>query len=79
MDLPLGSVYAFSVLLRPIELELGIPRSALSLVFGLTTLGFTVGSVSAVFLYRAAPAPILVLASALLGAGGLATAATASA
>lgn len=78
MDLPLGSVYAFSVLLRPIELELGIPRSALSLVFGLTTLGFTVGSVSAVFLYRAAPAPILVLASALLGAGGLATAATAS-
>ncbi len=31
MNLPLGSVYAFSVLLRPIEQELGIPRSALSL------------------------------------------------
>jgi len=78
MNLPLGSVYAFSVLLRPIELELGIPRSALSLVFGLATVGFTVGSVSAAFLYRAAPAPILVLASALMGAGGLAMAATAS-
>ena len=35
MNLPLGSVYSFSVLLRPIEQELAIPRSALSLVFGL--------------------------------------------
>ncbi len=47
MNLPLGSVYAFSVLLRPIEQELAIPRSALSLVFGLATVGFTVGSVGA--------------------------------
>ena len=58
MNLPLGSVYAFSVLLRPIEQELDIPRSALSLVFGLCTVGFTVGSVGAAFLYRAAPAPV---------------------
>ena len=78
MNLPLGSVYAFSVLLRPIEQELGIPRSALSLVFGLATVGFTVGSVGAAFLYRVAPAPILVLASALAAAGGIAMAATAS-
>jgi len=78
MNLPLGSVYAFSVLLRPIEQELAIPRSALSLVFGLATVGFTVGSVGAAFLYRVAPAPILVLASALFAAGGLLMAATAS-
>jgi OFA family oxalate/formate antiporter-like MFS transporter len=78
MNLPLGSVYAFSVLLRPIEQELTIPRSALSLVFGLATVGFTVGSVGAAFLYRVAPAPILVLASALAAAGGLLMAATAS-
>ena len=78
MNLPLGSVYAFSVLLRPIEQELGIPRSALSLVFGLATVGFTVGSVGAAFLYRVAPAPILVFASALAAAGGIAMAATAS-
>jgi MFS transporter, OFA family, oxalate/formate antiporter len=78
MNLPLGSVYAFSVLLRPIEQELAVPRSALSLVFGLATVGFTVGSVSAASLYRAAPAPVLVLLSALVAAGGLATAATAS-
>jgi OFA family oxalate/formate antiporter-like MFS transporter len=78
MNLPLGSVYAFSVLLRPIEQELAIPRSALSLVFGLATVGFTVGSVGAAFLYRAAPAPILLLASALVAAAGIALAATAS-
>ena len=78
MNLPLGSVYAFSVLLRPIEQELAIPRSALSLVFGLATVGFTAGSVGAAFLYRVAPAPILVLASALAAAAGIATAATAS-
>src|SRR5258707_3987406 len=78
MNLPLGSVYAFSVLLRPIEQELAIPRSALSLVFGLATGGFTVGSVGAAFLYQVDARPILVLASALVAAGGIALAATAS-
>jgi len=78
MNLPLGSVYSFSVLLRPIEHELAIPRSALSLVFGLATAGFTVGSVAAAFLYRAASAPVLVLLSAAAAAGGIAVAATAS-
>src|SRR5690349_4235695 len=77
LNLPLGSVYSFSVLLRPLEQELGIPRSALSLVFGVATAGFTTGSVAAAFLYRAAPAPVLVLASALVAAGGVALAATA--
>jgi MFS family permease len=77
LNLPLGSVYSFSVLLRPLEHELGIPRSALSLVFGVATAGFTIGSVAAAFLYRVAPAPILVFASALVAAGGVALAATA--
>ena len=78
LNLPLGSVYSFSVLLRPLEHELGIPRSALSLVFGVATAGFTVGSVTAAFLYRVAPAPILVFASALVGAAGVAIAAAAT-
>jgi MFS transporter, OFA family, oxalate/formate antiporter len=77
MNLPLGSVYSFSVLLRPIEQELAVPRSALSLVFGLATAGFTVGSVGAAFLFRVASPPILVFASALFASGGLAVAATA--
>ncbi len=78
LNLPLGSVYSFSVLLRPLEHELGIPRSALSLVFGVATAGFTVGSVAAAFLYRLAPAPALIWASALFAAGGVAVASQAS-
>ncbi len=46
-------------------------------MFGLATVGFTVGSVGAAFLYRLAPAPVLVLASAVVAAGGVALAATA--
>jgi OFA family oxalate/formate antiporter-like MFS transporter len=78
LNLPLGSVYSFSVLLRPLEQELGIPRSALSLVFGVATAGFTMGSVAAAFLYRVAPAPMLVFVSALVAAGGVTLAATAN-
>jgi OFA family oxalate/formate antiporter-like MFS transporter len=77
LNLPLGSVYSFSVFLRPIEQELDIPRSALSLVFGLATVGFTVGSVGAAFLFRVASAPILVFAAAVLAAAGIALAAMA--
>src|SRR5215831_3194993 len=78
MNLPLGSVYSFSVLLRPIEHELGIPRSALSLVFGLATAGFTVGSVGAAYLYRVASAPVLVFLCAIVASAGLMMASTAS-
>src|SRR5258708_471939 len=78
MNLPLGSVYSFSVLLRQIEPQLALPRAALALVLCLAPAGFTVGSVSAAFLYRVASAPILVLLSAAAAAGGIAVAATAS-
>lgn len=78
LNLPLGSVYSFSVFLRPIELELAIPRSALSLVFGLATVGFTVGSVGAAFVFRIASAPVLVFAAAVTAAAGIALAATAT-
>lgn len=77
LNLPLGSVYSFSVFLRPIEAELAIPRAALSLVFGLATVGFTVGSVAAAFLYRVAPAPVLVLGAAVAAALGIMVAASA--
>ena len=77
LNLPLGSVYSFSVFLRPIEAELDIPRAALSLVFGLATVGFTVGSVAAAFVFRVASAPVLVLAAAVTAALGIAVAASA--
>lgn len=74
LNLPLGSVYSFSVFLRPIEQDLAIPRSALSLVFGLATVGFTVGSVGAAFLFRIAAAPWLILGAAVAAAAGIALA-----
>ena len=77
LNLPLGSVYAFSVFLKPIEQELGIPRSALSFVFGMATIGFTIGSVMAPLCYRLAPAPILTLLCAFAAAFGIFLAATA--
>ena len=59
MNLPLGSIYAFSVFLKPIEAELGLARSALSLVFGLASIGFTVGMLAAPYAYGIASAPRL--------------------
>lgn len=77
LNLPLGSVYAFSVFLRPIEQELQVPRSALSVVFGMATVGFTIGSLIAPFCYRLASPAILTLLCALSCTIGIALAATA--
>jgi len=77
LNLPLGSVYAFSVFLRPIEQELHIPRSALSVVFGMATVGFTIGSLLAPFCYRLARPAILTLFCALACTIGIALAAMA--
>jgi len=77
LNLPLGSVYAFSVFLRPIEAALHIPRRDLALVFGMATVGFTIGSLAAPYCYRLASAAVLTLICAVAGAGGIALAATA--
>jgi MFS transporter, OFA family, oxalate/formate antiporter len=77
LNLPLGTVYAFSVFIRPLEAELGLTRAALSVVFGLAILGFTLGMNAGPLLYRAAPAPLLVAGAAALAALGVALAATA--
>ena len=56
MNLPLGSVYAFSVLLRPIEQELAKVRAPLCRSSSVSQRWASRwGSVSAAFLYRAAP------------------------
>lgn len=77
LNLPLGTVYAFSIFIRPLEAELGLTRAALSVVFGLAILGFTLGMNAGPLLYRLAAAPLLVAASAALAALGVALAATA--
>lgn len=78
LNLPLGTVYAFSVFLRPLEAELGLTRAALSFVFGLAVLAFTAGMNLGPLLYRLAPPPVLVLGCGAVAAGGMVLAATAS-
>jgi len=77
-NLPIGSLYAFSVLLRPLEVLLGVGRADLALVFALAAAGFGVGTNLAPAAYRLAPAPALVLGSAMVSTLGMALAATAT-
>lgn len=77
LNLPLGTVYAFSIFIRPLEAELGLTRAALSFVFGLAIVGFTLGMNLGPLLYRAAAAPWLIAGAAALAALGMGLAATA--
>jgi OFA family oxalate/formate antiporter-like MFS transporter len=77
LTLPLGTVYAFSVFLRPLEAELAASRAELSLVFGLAIVAFTAGMNLAPVLYRLAPAWALVAGCAAVSSAGMALAATA--
>ena len=77
INLPFGSIYAFSVFLRPIEAELGLSRSALSLVFGLATVAFTLGMLITPYAYRLASAAGLIALCAAAGTVGIALAASA--
>ena len=74
---PLGSLYAFSVFLQPLEDLLGLTRAELALVFGLAAAGFGIGMNLAPHAYRLAAAAVLVLACAAASATGIALAATA--
>jgi MFS transporter, OFA family, oxalate/formate antiporter len=77
LNLPLGSIYAFSVFLKPIEAELGLTRSALSLVFGLATVGFTLGMLIAPYAYGLTSAAGLIAICMAAGTIGIALSATA--
>ena len=78
LNLPLGSLYAFSVFLKPLEASLGVTRAELSFVFGLASIAFTAGMNLAPSLFRFVSAPTLVLICALGNAAGIALAATAT-
>jgi MFS transporter, OFA family, oxalate/formate antiporter len=77
LNAPLGSLYAFSVFLKPLELLLGLSRADLALVFALASAGFGAGMLLAPRAFGLAPTPLLVLGCALAGALGIAVAATA--
>jgi OFA family oxalate/formate antiporter-like MFS transporter len=78
LNAPLGSLYAFSVFLTPLETLLGLSRADLALVFALATIGFGAGMNLAPHVYGAASTPMLVLACAAASSLGIALAAAAS-
>jgi OFA family oxalate/formate antiporter-like MFS transporter len=77
LNLPLGTVYAFSVFLRPLEAALAVDRAELSFVFGLAIVAFTCGMNLAPVLYRWAPAWVLVAGCAAVASIGMVLAASA--
>jgi OFA family oxalate/formate antiporter-like MFS transporter len=74
---PIGSLYAFSVFLKPLEALLGVSRADLALVFALASAGFGSGMNLAPYVYGLASAPLLMLACAAVSTLGIALAATA--
>ena len=78
MNLPFGTLYAFSVFLKPMEALLGATRAEMSFVFGLATVTLTVGMNFAPQLYRRVAPASLALGCGLLSAAGLWLSASAS-
>ena len=68
----LGSLYAWSVFLKPLETELAAPRSEISIVFSVAILSFTIGAVTAPLANSRIPTASLPLLATALSAGGLA-------
>jgi hypothetical protein len=77
LNLPLGSLYAFSVFIRPLETLLGLNRADLAFVFALASAGFGVGMNLSPVMFGAAPTSTLVLACTLAATLGIVLAATA--
>ena len=78
LNLPLGSLYAFSIFLKPIEAELGLSRSSLSLAFGLATVGFSAGMLAAPLLFGRLSAERLIALSGAATVSGILLSATAN-
>lgn len=78
VNLPFGTLYAFSVFLKPMEALLGATRAEMSFVFGLATVTLTIGMNFAPQLYRRIAPVWLAVACGLLSGAGLWLSASAS-
>ena len=67
----LGSLYAWSIFLEPLEAAYGVSRAELSGVFSVAVVCFTLGMTFAPAAYRLAPTPTLIALAAALSALGL--------
>ena len=79
LNLPFGTIYAFSVFLGPMEALLGVGRMAMSAVFALATITLTVGMNVAPRLYRTIAGARLAFACGACAGIGMLLAATATA
>ena len=77
LNLPFGTIYAFSVFLKPMEAMLAISRAEMTMVFGLATICLTMGMNLGPRLYRTLPPVALVFVSGAGSALGLALTAAA--
>ena len=77
LNIPLGSLYAFSVFLEPLEALLGVSRADLALVFAVAAAGFGAGMNLAPSVYGLASTPRLIVACAAVSTAGITLAATA--
>ncbi len=71
VNLPFGTIYAFSVFLKPMEAMLAISRAEMTMVFGLSTISLTVGMNIAPRLYRILSPVALLIACGVTSALGL--------
>jgi hypothetical protein len=71
LNLPFGTLYAFSVFLKPLEALLGVGRAGMSFVFALATITLTVGMVLAPTVYRSLPPWAIALGCGVCSAFGL--------
>ena len=71
LNLPFGTIYAFSVFLKPMEAMLAISRAEMTMVFGLATICLTAGMNLGPRLYRTLPPVALVFVSGAGSAIGL--------
>lgn len=78
INLPFGTLYAFSVLLKPMEALLGASRAEMSFVFALATVTLTLGMIVAPRLYQRLSPASLAVASGLASGTGLWLSASAS-
>lgn len=78
VNLPFGTLYAFSVFLKPMEALLGATRAEMSFVFGMATVTLTLGMNLAPRFYRTFSPAWLAVASGLASGAGLWLSASAS-
>ena len=78
LNAPLGSLYAFSVFLKPLESLLGLTRADLALVFAIAAAGFGGGMNLAPHVYGLASTPVLIFSCAVSSTVGISLAATAT-